>query len=49
MIVCAKKGGRLVLIADYFSLSNGFYLGALMEKGLILRGGQVRVGYTHSV
>lgn len=40
MITACRKGGRLVLIADYFAIANGVYVGALMEKGLLLTGGQ---------
>lgn len=38
--MCVKKGGAVVLIADYFGLANGVLLGALMEKGITLKGGQ---------
>jgi threonine dehydrogenase-like Zn-dependent dehydrogenase len=34
-----KKFGTVVLIADYVGLTNGFNIGALMEKGVRLIGG----------
>lgn len=36
-----RKGGNLVLIGDYIGLTNHFPIGAVMEKGLTVRGGQV--------
>ncbi|RYG52421.1 hypothetical protein EON67_01290, partial [archaeon] len=36
-------GGRISLIADYYTYTNHFNIGAFMEKGLMMRGGQVWV------
>jgi len=38
---CVKKGGRLVVIGDYFGVANGFPIGAIMEKGITLHGSQL--------
>jgi len=38
-----RKGGTLSIIGDYYSLANQFPIGALMEKGIVVRGGQVHV------
>jgi threonine dehydrogenase-like Zn-dependent dehydrogenase len=43
MIIACQKGGRLSLIGDYFGYTNNFPIGALMEKNLTSRGGQVFV------
>lgn len=37
-IVSAKKHGRVSIAADYAGLANGFNAGALMEKGIMLKG-----------
>lgn len=42
-IIACKKGGRIGLIGDYFGVTNGFPIGAMMEKGLTVSGGQVYV------
>jgi len=42
-IICVKKGGRIGIIGDYFGVTNGFPIGAMMEKGLTVSGGQVYV------
>ncbi len=36
-----RKGGRVVLIGDFIGFANQFPTGAMMEKGLTVRGGQV--------
>jgi len=38
-----KKGGRVSLIGDYFGSCNAFPIGALMEKGITISGGQIFV------
>jgi len=38
---CVKKGGKLSVIGDYVGTANGFPIGAIMEKGITLRGGQL--------
>jgi threonine dehydrogenase-like Zn-dependent dehydrogenase len=38
-IKAVKKFGTVVLIADYFGTTNGFNIGAVMEKGIRLIGG----------
>eukprot|EP00741_Cyanophora_paradoxa_P000342 tig00000403_g333.t1 len=43
MIVAARKNGRCVLIGDYFATTHSFPIGAFMEKGLSMAGGQVFV------
>lgn len=40
-ITLTRKCGRISLIADYFGLTNGFNLGAFMEKSITMRGGQL--------
>jgi len=42
-IKCVRKGGVMVLIGDYVGYTNGFPIGAMMEKGLTTKGGQVHV------
>jgi len=42
-IKCCRKGGNLSMIGDYYALSNGFPIGALMEKFITSRGSQVFV------
>lgn len=41
MIFVVRKAGRIALIGDYFAVGNGFPIGAFMEKGLTMRGGQL--------
>jgi len=41
MILTARKGARLALIGDYFNYTNGFPIGAFMEKGQSMSGGQL--------
>lgn len=40
-ITACKKGGIVVLIADYFTNTNNFPIGMMMEKALTVRGGQL--------
>jgi threonine dehydrogenase-like Zn-dependent dehydrogenase len=40
-IKCVKKGGTISLIGDYVGLANNFPIGALMEKAITIRGGQL--------
>jgi threonine dehydrogenase-like Zn-dependent dehydrogenase len=42
-ITCCKKSGVVSIVGDYISKANGFPIGAMMEKGLTMRGGQVFV------
>jgi len=37
-ITCLRKGGTLSIIGDYYMFSNQFPIGALMEKGIVVRG-----------
>jgi len=41
MVLAGKKGARLALIGDYFNYTNGFPIGAFMEKGQSMSGGQL--------
>ena len=41
MVLAGKKGARLALIGDYFNFTNGFPIGAFMEKGQSMAGGQL--------
>ena len=41
MVLSGKKGARLALIGDYFNFTNGFPIGAFMEKGQSMAGGQL--------
>jgi threonine dehydrogenase-like Zn-dependent dehydrogenase len=43
MVVLCRKNGRIALIGDYFGYGNQFPIGALMEKGIRMRGSQVFV------
>jgi len=40
-IFACKKGGNISLIGDYFDTANAFPIGAFMEKGLTMSGGQL--------
>jgi threonine dehydrogenase-like Zn-dependent dehydrogenase len=40
-IKCVKKGGTIALIGAYVGTANNFPVGALMEKAITVRGGQV--------
>jgi len=42
-ITCLRKGGTLSIVGDYYYLANQFPIGAMMEKGIVVRGGQVHV------
>jgi threonine dehydrogenase-like Zn-dependent dehydrogenase len=43
MIKACQKGGTISLIGEYVGTANSFPIGALMEKGITLRGGHVWV------
>lgn len=43
MILSCRKGGHISIIGDYFGVTNGFPIGAMMEKNLHVTGGQVFV------
>jgi len=43
IVTVCKKGGNISLIGDYFGLANNFPIGAMMEKGFTVRGGQLFV------
>jgi threonine dehydrogenase-like Zn-dependent dehydrogenase len=38
-----RKGGRLAIVGDFFGYTNQFPVGAMMEKSITVRGGQVHV------
>lgn len=38
-----RKGGNVTIMGDYIGLTNHFLIGALMEKGITVRTGQVHV------
>jgi len=42
-ILACRKGGRMAVVGDYYNLANNFPIGALMEKSITFRGGQVFV------
>jgi len=42
-IISVRKGGVIGIVGDYFALTNHFKIGAMMEKGITLRGSQVFV------
>jgi len=42
-IIAIRKGGVIGVVGDYFQSTNHFKIGALMEKGLTMRGSQVFV------
>jgi len=42
-IMAVRKAGRVSVIGDYYMMANMFPIGAFMEKGLQMRGGQVFV------
>ncbi|HZP57668.1 MAG TPA: zinc-dependent alcohol dehydrogenase [Dehalococcoidia bacterium] len=39
----ARKAGNVAIIGDFIGFANQFPIGAMMEKGLTVRGGQVHV------
>ncbi|PVH71754.1 S-glutathione dehydrogenase [Cadophora sp. DSE1049] len=41
MIKATRKGGNIALIGDFFFTTNEFPIGALMERAITLRGGQL--------
>jgi len=43
MVKLCRKNGHIALIGDYFGWGNQFPIGALMEKGIHMRGSQVFV------
>lgn len=43
MVTACRKAGKIALIGDYFGYGNHFPIGAFMEKGQTMRGGQVFV------
>jgi len=42
-IKACRKGGIVSIVGDYYSMTNQFPIGALMEKGLTMRGSQAFV------
>jgi threonine dehydrogenase-like Zn-dependent dehydrogenase len=42
-IMNVRKGGNLSIVGDYFLTANQFPIGAMMEKNITVRGGQVHV------
>jgi len=42
-ITTVRKAGTVSIVGDYIAYSNQFPIGAMMEKGLTMRGGQVFV------
>jgi len=43
MVKAVRKSGHLAIIGEYFGTGNLFPIGAVMQKGLIISGGQVNV------
>ena len=43
MIMAVRKGGIVSIVGVYVGLTNGFNIGAFMEKGLRMAGGQTPV------
>jgi len=43
MVHVLRKGGTLSLIGDYFETANQFPIGPIMEKAILMRGGQCPV------
>jgi len=43
MVQMVKRGGNVVLIGEYIGTANCFPIGAIMEKGITLRGGHAWV------
>ncbi|KAJ3040706.1 hypothetical protein HDV00_010599 [Rhizophlyctis rosea] len=43
MIMAVRKGGLISIVGVYVGLTNGFNIGAFMEKGLRMAGGQTPV------
>jgi len=42
-IKACRLGGKVSIVGDYYSMTNHFPIGAMMEKGLTVRGGQAFV------
>jgi threonine dehydrogenase-like Zn-dependent dehydrogenase len=40
ILTCVRKGGRVSIVGVYAGFTNGFNIGALMEKGLTVKAGQ---------
>jgi threonine dehydrogenase-like Zn-dependent dehydrogenase len=40
-ITAVRKAGTVSVVGDYYALTNNYPIGAFMEKGLTMRGGQV--------
>ncbi len=43
LIYCCRKGGTIACVGVYVGLTNGFNIGAFMEKGLTMKAGQTPV------
>lgn len=43
IIYCCRKGGTIACIGVYVGTTNGFNIGAFMEKGLTMKAGQTPV------
>lgn len=43
IIRCLKKGGYLAMIGDFFFSTHDFPIGAMIQKGLTVRGGQANL------
>ncbi|CAF1249625.1 unnamed protein product [Didymodactylos carnosus] len=49
-IMACRKGGTISVVGDYYSTANQFPIGALMEKGLTIRCGQLHAqSYWHDL
>jgi len=49
-VKCVKKAGHLAIVGDYFGVANGFPIGAIMEKALTIRTGQLMCqSYWHQI
>jgi len=42
-ILSVRKAGTVAIVGDYYAYANQFHIGAFMEKGLTMRGGQAPV------
>jgi len=42
-ILTVRKGGKISVVGDYYAYTNNYPIGAWMEKGLTMSGGQVHV------
>lgn len=43
IVTCVQKGGRIGIVGDYVGFCNHFNIGAFMEKGMSMAGGQTPV------